>query len=205
MKIEMAHIDRQQVHELIGTAISPLPIALISTTGEDGTYNAAPFSFVAPVCSKPPVLCASFGLRHGQKKDTLRNIEFTQDFVVNMVDETLISQAVKASADYPADVDEMKETELTPLSSEKVKSPRIAESKVSLECRLVQKLEMVEQFQEGPGLRAIVFGEVVLAHVKDEVWADGKIDPHKLSAVGRVGTDMYSKAGDIFHLRRPQL
>jgi len=87
-----------------------------------------------------------------------------------VVDETLISQAVKATADYPANVDEIKEAGLTALSSEKVKSPRIAESKVSLECQLVQKLEMIEEFREGPGLRAIVFGEVVLAHVKDEVW-----------------------------------
>ena len=203
MKIEMKDLDRQQSHDLIGNSIAPLPVTLISTIAQDGTHNAAPFSFVAPVCSKPPVICVSFGLRQGQKKDTLRNIEFSHDFVINVVDETLISQAVKASADYPANVDEIKEAGLTALNSEKVKSPRIAESKVSLECRLVQKLEMVEELREGPGLRAIVFGEVVLAHVKDELWVDGKIDPYRLSAVGRVGRDIYCRTGDIFHLKRP--
>ena len=203
MKIETVNLTREESHDLIGNAIAPLPVAFISTVGADGTYNAAPFSFVAPVCSKPPVICISFGLRQGQKKDTLRNIEFSHDFVVNVVDDTLISQAVKASADYPSGVDEIKEVGLTAISSEKVKSPRIAESKVSLECRLVQKLEIVEQLPEGQGLRAIVFGEVVLAHIKDEVWVRGKIDPSQLGAVGRVGKDLYCRTGEIFELKRP--
>jgi len=82
------------------------------------------------------------------------------------------------SLEYPANVDEIGEAGLTALSSEKVKSPRIAESKVSVECRLVQKLEMIEEFRQGPRLRAIVFGEAILAHVKNEVWVEGKIDPY---------------------------
>jgi len=203
MKIETANVDRQQLHDLIGSCISPLPVILISTIGQDGTYNVAPFSFVAPVCSKPPVICVSFGLRQGQKKDTLKNVEFSHDFVVNVVDETLISQAVKASADYPANVDEIEEAGLTAVSSEKVKSPRIAESKVNLECRLVRKLELTEAFREGLGLNTIVFGEVVLVHVKDEVWVEGKIDQYRLSTIGRVGQDTYCRTGDIFQLKRP--
>ncbi len=160
MKIETANLERQELHDLIGSTIAPLPVALISTIGQDGTYNAAPFSFVAPVCSKPPVICISFGLIQGQKKDTVRNIEFSHDFVVNVVDETLISQAIQASTDYPSDIDEIKEIGLTAISSEKVKSPRVAESKVNLECRLVQKLEIPEELREGQGLRVIIFGEV---------------------------------------------
>ncbi|MFC1937015.1 flavin reductase family protein [Chloroflexota bacterium] len=201
MKIEMKDLDRQQSHDLMGTSIAPLPIAFISTIGEDGTYNASPYSFVAPVSSKPPLVCISFGLRGGQKKDTLRNIEFSHDFVINVVDETLIEQAVRASAEYPAGVDEIEEVGLTAVNSEKVKAPRIAEARVSLECRLVQKLEMMNEFQEGSGLRAIVFGEVVLAHVKDEVWVDGKIDPRRLKAVGRTGTGIYCRTGDMFELK----
>lgn len=162
MKIETANLGRQELHELIGNTITPLPVALISTRGQDGTNNAAPYSFVAPVCSKPPIVCVSFGVRQGQKKDTLSNIEFSHDFVVNVVDETLISKVIQASADYPSGVDEINEVGLTALPGEKVKSPRIAESKVSLECRLVQKLEILEELREGPGLRAIIFGEIML-------------------------------------------
>lgn len=203
MKIQTANLERQQLHDLIGNSIAPLPVALISTIGQDGTFNAAPFSFVAPVCSKPPIICVSFGLRQGQKKDTLSNIEFSHDFVVNIVNETLISQAIKTSGDYPSNIDEIKEVGLTAISSEKVQSPRIAESKVSLECQLVQKLEMPEELSEGQGFRAIIFGEVVLAHISEEVWVDGKIEPSRLGAIGRVGKDLYCRTGEIFEMKRP--
>ena len=203
MKIDTTNLERQELYELIGNTIVPLPVALISTIGQDGTHNAAPFSFIAPLCLKPPIICVSFGLRRGQKKDTLKNIEFSQDFVVNIVDETLISQAVKAAVDYPPDVDEIKEVGLTVLSSEKVKSPRIAESKVSFECRLVQKLEILEELREGQGLRAIVFGEVILAHIRDELWVEGKVEPSLLRAVGRVGKEAYCRTSDVFMVKSP--
>jgi flavin reductase (DIM6/NTAB) family NADH-FMN oxidoreductase RutF len=201
MKIEAEKTGRMELHALISTALGPLPVALISTVGEDGTYNAAPYSFAAPVSSKPPILCISIGRRSGQKKDTLRNIEYTRDFVINCVDESLIRQAVQAAADYPYGLDEIKATGLTAIKSDRVKSPRVSEAKVSLECRLVQKLELIEESKDGPGLRAIVFGEVVLAHINDEVWADGKIDPRRLRAIGRVGDGLFSKPGEIFELQ----
>jgi flavin reductase (DIM6/NTAB) family NADH-FMN oxidoreductase RutF len=201
MKIEAAKTGRMELHDLLGTAMGPLPVAFISTVGPDGTYNAAPYSFGAPVCSKPAILCVSIGLRAGQTKDTIRNIEYTRDFVVNCVDESLIKQAVQASADYPYGVDEIKATGLTAIKGEMVKSPRVSEAKVSMECKLVQKLELIEEYKEGPGLRAIIFGEVVLAHIRDEVWVDGKIDPRRLKVIGRVGANLYSKPGEIFELK----
>jgi flavin reductase (DIM6/NTAB) family NADH-FMN oxidoreductase RutF len=201
MKIEAARTGRMELHDLIGTAMGPLPVAFLSTVGSDGTYNAAPFSFAAPVCSKPTILCVSIGLRAGQKKDTLRNIEYSQDFVVNCVDESIINQVIQASADYPYGVDEIRATGLTAAKSDLVKSPRVSEAKVSLECKLVQKLEIIEEYKEGPGLRAIIFGEVVLAHINEEVWVDGKIDPHRLRTIGRVGANLYSRVGEIFELK----
>ncbi len=196
MKLQMANLDRRELHEFLGSAIAPLPIALISTIGEDGTYNAAPFSLVFPVCWKPPIICASFGLQQGQKKDTLRNIEFAKDFVVNIMDETLIKPTIQTSADYPSDVDEIKEVGFTATAADKVKSPRIAEAQVSLECRLTQKLEL----GEGQNLRGVIFGEVILAHVKDELWVDGNIKPSGLRAVGRLGSGIYCSTRDIFEM-----
>ena len=193
-KIEMANLDREEIFDFLGSAIAPLPIALISTVGKDGIYNAAPFSLITPISWKPPVICVSFGLRRGQKKDTLANIEFSKDFVVNIMDETWIKPTIQASANYPSDVDEIKKVGLTAMASDRVKSPRIAESQVSLECRLMQKLEL----GEGPSLRGVIFGEVVLAHVKDEVWVGGKIEPSKLRAVGHLADGVYCRTRDIF-------
>ena len=203
MKIEMKNLDRQQSHDLIANSIAPLPVALISTIGQDGTHNAAPFSFITPICSKPPVICVYISMRQGEKKDTLRNIEFSHDFVVNAVDEAMVKQAIQADAAYPSSVDEIKEVGLTALNSEKVKSPRIAESKVSFECRLVQKLEILEELREGQGLRAIVFGEVILAHIRDELYVEGKVEPSLLRAVGRVGKEAYCRTSDVFMVKSP--
>lgn len=204
MKIEMNILDRQGMHDILANSLAPLPIAWISTIGEDGVYNAAPFSFVAPISSKPPIICFSAGVygkaykaRLGQKKDTVKNIEFSHDFVVNVVDEDLIKQAVQTSADYPSEVDEIKEVGLTAINGEKVKSPRIAESKVSLECRLVHIL----QLEDEQALRSVVFGEVVLAHIKDEVWVDGQINPYQLKAIGRMAKDLYCRTRDIFEMK----
>ena len=202
MRIDPGDLSWHDAHELIGNVIAPLPVALISTTGQDGTYNAAPFSFVAPVCSKPLIVCVSIGLQKGQKKDTLRNIEFSHDFVLNVVDESIIGRVVQTSADFPSDVDEIKEVGLTAIESEKVKSPRIVESKASLECQFLEKLEIIEERPEGNGLRAIVLGKVVLVHIKDESWVDGKVDPSRLKALGRVGTDLYCRTGDIFEVKK---
>ncbi len=196
MKIETANLDRPQIFELMGAVIAPLPVAFISTIDQAGRYNAAPFSFLAPVSLQPPIICVSIGLRKGQKKDTLKNIEFSRDFVINVVDEDLIKQAVQASADYPSDVDEIREVGLTAIAGEKVRSPRVAEAKVSLECRLMQKLDLVEK----QGLRSVVFGEIVMVHVKDELWVDGRIERSLLKTIGRLGTEMYCRTGDIFKM-----
>ena len=65
---------------------------------------------------------------------------------------------------------------------------------MSLECRVVRSLKL----GEGAGQRDIIFGEVVWAHVRDELWVDGKIEPSRLGAVGRLGTGIYCRTGDIF-------
>ncbi len=185
----------------MGKIIAPLPVALISTVGEDGIYNAAPFSFITPICNKPPIICVSLGLREGQKKDTLRNVEFSQDFVVNIMDETLIQPTIQTSANYPSGTDEIKEVGFTAIAADKVKSPLIAESQISLECRLVEKLE----FGEGENRRGVIFGEVILAHVRDELWDAGKIQPSRLRTVGRVGGGIYCRTSDIFEMKAQKL
>ncbi len=192
MKIETANLNAQETHELLGHAITPMPIALISTVGRDGVFNASPFSFVTPLCLKPPTICISFSLKGGKEKDTSRNIWFTKDFVINAVNEAIIKSAIQTAADYPSNVDEMKAVGLTAIASDRVKSPRIAEAPVSLECRLVRRMRL----GEGASRRNIIFGEVVLMHVRDEFCVDGKPDPRKLKIMGRVTQGIYCRTGD---------
>ena len=200
MKVDTANMDDRQMHSLLGSVIVPLPIAFISTVDEGGIYNAAPYSLVFPVSWKPPIICVSFGLKRGQKKDTLKNIEFSKDFVINIMDETLIKSVIKAATEYPSDVDEIKEVGLTPISSDKVSSPRVSEAQVCLECRFTQTLEL----GVGQNLRTIIFGEVLLFHIKDDVCANNKIDPSRLKAVGRLSRGIYCRTTDILKLGDPR-
>ncbi len=101
--------------------------------------------------------------------------------MVNIRNETLIETVVKAAAEYPSNVDEIKEIGLTALGANKVSSPRISEDRFSLECRLMPTLEI----GVGENLRTLIFGGVLLLHVKDEVWAEENINPSQLIAVGR--------------------
>lgn len=196
MRIEMATLESEEAQKLL-SVITPRPIVLISTVGEDGTYNAAPYSAVTSVCHKPPIICVSFGLRRGQKKHTQQNIEYSRDFVLNIMDETLIQPTIQTSADYPDGVDEIKEVGLTAVPADMVKSPRIAEAKASLECKLIRKLE----FGKGKDLRTLIFGEVLLAYIKDELLVGDKIDPSRLRAVGRITTELYCLTKDIFEMK----
>jgi len=202
MKINPADLNRHDSHELFMSIVVPRPIAFISTIGEDGVYNVAPFSCFTPASIKPAHVCFGIGSRRdGRKKDTLKNIEFSGDFVVNVVTESLAEAMHQASADYPSEVDEFEETGLTPVKGDQVRSPMIAESPVHMEC----KLSRIVEFGQVPALSHLVIGHVVLVHVQDELWAGDQADIRKLKPVGRLGGQLYMRITSIFEMERPHL
>ena len=102
MKIDPTNLDRRGSHELLAGAIMPRPIAFVSTVSEDGVFNVAPFSFFTGVCVKPALIGFETAWRRdGQKKDTLRNIEFSREFVVNVVPESMAKAMSQAAEEYP--------------------------------------------------------------------------------------------------------
>lgn len=202
MKIDPANLSRKEAHELIAGAVLPRPIAFVSTIGEDGTHNVAPFSFFTAISVKPAVVGISIGRKmDGRKKDTLVNIEFTKDFVINIVNEALAQPMNQASGDYPSQVDEFKIVCLTPVKGDFVKSPMVAEAPVSMECRLMQILE----FGEPARPNSFVIGEVIRIHIKEEVWVNEVVKASKLKAIGRLGEDLYCRTTDIFEMKRPNI
>jgi len=201
MKINMTNLNRKERHELIMSAIVPRPIAWVSTIGENGVFNIAPFSAFSSLSLKPALLCFSVGWkRNGERKDTIRNIEFTKDFVINVVDESLSNHMNLTSKEYASDIDEFKQVELTPVKADIVKSPMIAQSVINIECKLFQILK----FGEAPDGAEVVIGEMVLFHIKDDLWNNSHIEPEKLRAIGRIGgPDSYCRTTDIFKMPRP--
>ena len=200
MKIDPSRLDWMDAHELLAGAVLPRPIAFVSTIGENGINNVAPFSFFSPISVKPAYVGFSIGrYRDGRKKDTLMNIEFSKDFVINVVTEELVEAMNQASKDYPPNVDEFKEAGLTPVRGDLVQSPMVAESPVNMECRLVKMLE----FGEAPRITNFVIGEVLRVHIKNELWIDNKIKADRLRAVGRLGEELYCRTTDMFEKKRP--
>jgi flavin reductase (DIM6/NTAB) family NADH-FMN oxidoreductase RutF len=201
MKIEPVNLDWKEAHDLLAGAVVPRPIAFVSTVGEDGVFNVAPFSFFAPMAVKPMLVGFNVGWkRDGQKKDTLVNIESSRDFVVNVVDEALAEAMNQASKDYPGHVDEFKEVVgLTPVKADMVKSPMVDESPLNMECRMVQVLE----FGEAPRLNSFIIGEVIKVHIEDELYVHDELQMSKLKAIARMGGDLYCRTRDIFEMERP--
>lgn len=181
---------------MIGIVV-PRPIAFVSTVGSGGGFNVAPFSYFNAITNRPPLIGVSINHRAGEPKDTLRNIQETGDFVVNVVSEPLLERIVRASGDWPQDVDEFELAGLTPVKSDLVRSPRVGESPASLECRLFRVIELGDAF--------FTVGEILRAHVADEVLTDGRVDVEKLRPVGRLGGDGYSIVREVVRHARPKV
>ena len=154
-----------QRYKLLVALVIPRPIAFVSTRSTDGVDNAAPFSFFNVMGEEPPIVVLSMDRRaDGSRKDSSRNILETREFVANMVDEPLLERMHRCSVAFPPEVSEFAETGLTPVPASKVAAPRIAESPVSLECRLHTHLPFAQ--------RDLLVGEILWVHVRD-----GLVDP----------------------------
>lgn len=202
MIVDPANTPVSDIYRLMLRTVVPRPIAWVSSMSAAGAVNLAPYSFFNAVSADPPTVCFAPG-RHpdGTKKDTLRNVEETREFVVNVVTEALAEQMNITATEYPYGVDEFGEAGLTTAPSERVKPPRVAESPVSYEC----ELRDVIYLGRGGGGNALVIGEAVLIHVHDDVLVDGKVDPGRLRAVGRMGAMDYTTTRDRFTMVRKKL
>lgn len=194
--------DPLNIYKLLVGAIVPRPIAFVSSLSEDGVRNLAPFSFFTAISANPPVICFSPMVRasDGHTKDTLNNIRATGEFVVNIVSEEFAERMNIASQEFPPEVDEFEKSGLTAVPSDVVKPPRVGESHVNMECRLVQIVDVSEKPLGG----SIVLGEVLRFHVRDEIFENFRIDPDKLHAVGRMAGATYARTTDRFDLVRPK-
>ena len=190
-----------ETHKLMIGSIVPRPIALVSTTSNDGINNLAPFSYFNGVCSKPPTIMFAPARRgwDGKEKDTLINIRSTKEFSINIVSEDIGEKMVKCSTDYEKEVDEYYKSGLSPLSSKKIKPPIVSESKISLECILNQ---IVQIGKEDAGSGFIVIGTIVLFHIDDEVYDNGRIILDKLQPLGRVAGNGYVRSTNAFDIVR---
>jgi flavin reductase (DIM6/NTAB) family NADH-FMN oxidoreductase RutF len=205
ISIDPAAHETRQVYKLMTGLIVPRPIALVSTVDRKGAANLAPFSFFCGVGANPPTVLFCPAVRAPQqgdeiRKDTLRNVEETGEFVVNIVNEAIAGAANATAAEVPALVDEFELAHLTKLPSIAVRPLRVAESPAQMECKLLQVLYT----GHAPGGGVIVLGEVVHFHVRADLVEDFRVDPAGLDAVGRMAGNTWVRTRDRIELVRPK-
>jgi flavin reductase (DIM6/NTAB) family NADH-FMN oxidoreductase RutF len=197
---EMEKLEAQNRYKILASTVVPRPIAWVTTLSEDGVINAAPYSFFNALGHEPPTLALGLLAGKGRFKDTATNILATGEFVVNLVSEANAEAMNITCIDAPPDIDELALAGLTPAPSHAVRPPRIAESPVSFECRVLTSLVT------GPR-QTIVIGRIVCAHVADAFVEDKErcyIDTQGLRLIGRMhGSGWYARCTDLFQMDRP--
>lgn len=188
-------------HDPLNAIIAPRPIGWISSLSATGVHNLAPYSFFNCFNYQPPIIgFASIG-----KKDSVRNILETREFVWNLVTRPLAEAANESSASVPQEVDEFILAGVTPLKGDLVQAPMVAESPVNFECRLTQHLQL--QNADGEALDSwLILGEVVAVHIDDSLLEAGIYQTSKAQPVLRAGgpSAWYGISEDQrFDLRRP--
>jgi flavin reductase (DIM6/NTAB) family NADH-FMN oxidoreductase RutF len=181
-------------YRLLSAVVVPRPIAWVSSRGPRGE-NLAPFSFFNVVAIDPPVVMfAPVGVGD-DRKDTPENVLATEAFVVNVVTGDLVEAMNETAATLAPGESEFERAGVTAVEATAVDAPRVDEAHVSFECTLSESMEL--------GGSTLLFGEVVHAHVDDDLLVDGKLDVTKLDAVGRLAGGYYASTRDRYHLERP--
>ena len=197
---DLSRLSSLEAYRLVTSVVVPRPIAWVTTVGDSGVVNAAPFSFFNVLGSTPPIVGVGVGSRgNGEPKDTARNAIARGEFVVNLVDDACAEPMNITGIDFPEGTSELLEANLTPAASLKVATPRIAESPFSLECRLAQTVEI--------GSNRILLGEVVCIQIRaDLIGAENQIHTENAHLIARMhGRSGYARTSDMFHLDRISL
>lgn len=200
MHFDFSTIAAAERYRLMASAITPRPIAWVTSQSADGQRNAAPYSFFNMMGADPPIVAIGMMRQSdGSLKDSAANSIATGEFVVNLVSETDAAAMNLTCIDAPTAVDEIALAGLATAPSVLVAPPRIASAPVAMECRVVSHQHI--------GTTTLIIGQVVQFHVQDQFWDERtrRIDTPAMHLIGRIhGSGGYARATDVFTLERPQ-
>ena len=187
-----AELEPRRFYQLLTASVVPRPIAWVSTLSADGVGNLAPYSFFTVASSAPPIVqFTSVG-----RKDSLRNIEATGEFVINLATARLADVVNQSSAFYDAEANEFLELNIRSEPSERVRPVRVADSPIAIECTLHQVIEVGNSF--------VVMGNVVAVAVRPEAVADdGLPDFAAIAPMSRLGRAQWGLPPEVVEKDRP--
>jgi flavin reductase (DIM6/NTAB) family NADH-FMN oxidoreductase RutF len=210
MTIELKELSIMEKQAYLQHAIAPRPIALASTMDKAGNVNLSPFSFFNLFSSNPPIIIFS-PARKGRDntiKHTLANILELPEVVIHIVDEAMVQQISLSSCEFPKGVNEFVKAGFTAIPSLHIRPPRVAESKIQMECKVLE----VKSLGESGGAGQLVIAEVITMHIDDAILQEAvnkdakpMIDQTKIHHVARLGADWYCKVDStsLFQVPKP--
>tara|TARA_Y100001954_G_scaffold163754_1_gene173711 strand:- start:161 stop:994 length:834 start_codon:yes stop_codon:yes gene_type:complete len=192
------------LYQYLSAAITPRPIAFVSTIDASGNKNLSPFSFFNVFSVNPPILVFSpvRRMRNNTSKHTLDNVLQLKECVISVVTENIAQQVSLSSCDFDSETNEFEKAGFTEIKSDIVSPPRVKESPINFECKIN---EVISLGQEG-GAGSLVLCEVLKIHIDETVLDENNaIDPLKLNIVSRLGANWYGRTtkDSLYEIAKP--
>ena len=206
LTLNLKELKPADVQNYLQHAIAPRPICFASTIDKAGKVNLSPFSFFNLFSSNPPVVIFSPArrVRDNTTKHTLQNVEEVAEVVINIVDYDMVQQTSLASCEFPKETNEFIKAGFTEEKASMVSPPMVKESKIKLECKVIE----VKPLGTEGGAGNLVICEVVCMHIDESILDENnKIDQSKLHLVARLGGDWYCKVdqSNLFKVAKPNI
>lgn len=206
MTITLSDLTTPQRQNYLQHAIAPRPICFASTIDNMGNVNLSPFSFFNLFSSDPPVVVFSPSrrVRDNTTKHSLQNVLEVPEVVINIVDYDMVQQTSLASCEFPKNTNEFIKAGFNPVPATIVKPPMVKESKVKMECKVLE----IKSLGEKGGAGNLVICEVLVMHIDESILNENNlIDQRKLHHVARLGGDWYCKVDEsnLFIVEKPNV
>jgi len=204
MTVDLSILPVAEVQNWLQHAIAPRPICLASTISKEGQVNLSPFSFFNLFSTQPPIVIFSPSrrVRDNSTKHSYENVLEVPEVVINIVDYEMVYQVSLSSVEYAKGMNEFVKAGLTEEPATLVKPPMVKESKVKMECRVLE----VKSLGDKAGAGNLIICEVIRMHVDSSILGDnGYIDQRKLHHVARLGGHWYCRVDEtnLFEVEKP--
>lgn len=204
MILELKDLNPAEKQYYLQHVVAPRPICFASTIDKAGNVNLSPFSFFNLFSSNPPIVVFSPArrVRDNTTKHTLQNVLEVPEVVINIVTYDMVQQTSLASCEFPKEMNEFVKAGFTEIAASIVKPPMVKESKVQMECKVVE----VKPLGNEGGAGNLVICEVLVMHIDDSLLdSNRKIDQLKIDHVARLGGDWYCVVNEnnLFQVPKP--
>ena len=204
MIFDLKNLKPAEAQYYLQHVIAPRPICFASTIDKAGNVNLSPFSFFNMFSSNPPIVVFSPArrVRDNTTKHTLQNVLEVPEVVINIVTYDMVQQTSLASCEFPKEENEFVKAGFTEIAATVVKPPMVKESKVQLECKVIE----IKPLGTEGGAGNLVICEVLVIHIDDSLLdANNKLDQRKINHVARLGGDWYCVVNEnnLFQVEKP--